>query len=425
MATVAAVSIYGFGQKYYFWPVYSTMNREFSKGVRLYLTPHARVQSTFAGHYDMAAYLVIVLPIVYALADTFTKRWQRVAAKSSFWLGTWLMIVSASRASFFAFIVMIVVVAVAKGLLGKQRRWRTAASGVVRFLLVLTILVFLFGEDLTERVVQVIDQIDVVHDTYHRINGYRRKAIEIAKDSLFHVAKEPPKDAISSDEVAVLVPSDQRPEPVRPGQPADVYVDVPDIVEVATVSATGETQIIKVDKGPRVWSEAAKTFGLSLAIRLDTLWPRAIEGFLTNPFLGKGYATLNKDSNEQFTEAESTDNNFLRTLGETGLFGFAMFYGAVVVIIGLSWRTMHASDVFVSHFAVGMLAGTIGLLINAMLIDVFAASKVAQSYWAWAGVFLAAIVVMQRSTSREHVGVSSVNATVSKKKRASRVALRA
>src|SRR3990167_11406372 len=53
------VSVYGFGQKYLYWPAYSTMNREFSKGVRLYLTEHARVLSTFGGHYDLAAYLMI------------------------------------------------------------------------------------------------------------------------------------------------------------------------------------------------------------------------------------------------------------------------------------------------------------------------------------------------------------------------------
>src|SRR3989344_305439 len=62
-----AVSIYGFGQKYLYWPAFSTMNREFSKGVKLYLTEHARVLSTFGGHYDLAAYLMMVLTIFIPL----------------------------------------------------------------------------------------------------------------------------------------------------------------------------------------------------------------------------------------------------------------------------------------------------------------------------------------------------------------------
>ena len=48
------------------------MNREFSKGMRLYLSEYARVQSTFAGHYDLGAYLVVVLPL--ALAGLFGLR---------------------------------------------------------------------------------------------------------------------------------------------------------------------------------------------------------------------------------------------------------------------------------------------------------------------------------------------------------------
>lgn len=50
--TLVAVVVYGFGQKYLLWPAFSTMNREFSKGARLYLGPGARVMSTFAGNYD-------------------------------------------------------------------------------------------------------------------------------------------------------------------------------------------------------------------------------------------------------------------------------------------------------------------------------------------------------------------------------------
>ena len=64
--TTFAVAFYGFGQRYYYWPVYSTMNREFSKGITLYLTEHARVQSTFAGHYDLGAWLVIILPNLHS-----------------------------------------------------------------------------------------------------------------------------------------------------------------------------------------------------------------------------------------------------------------------------------------------------------------------------------------------------------------------
>ena len=50
LLTILGVTLYGYGQKYLYWPAFSTMNREFSKGWALYLTQHARVISTFGGH---------------------------------------------------------------------------------------------------------------------------------------------------------------------------------------------------------------------------------------------------------------------------------------------------------------------------------------------------------------------------------------
>jgi len=70
---VLAAAIYGFGQKYAQWPVYSTMNREFAKGWRLVLTEHARVPSTFAGHYDLAAYIMMVLVVLWSLFFALKK----------------------------------------------------------------------------------------------------------------------------------------------------------------------------------------------------------------------------------------------------------------------------------------------------------------------------------------------------------------
>ena len=61
------VAVYGFGQKYLYWPAFSTMNREFSKGWVLYLTEHARVLSTFGGHYDLAAFIMMVLILLWSL----------------------------------------------------------------------------------------------------------------------------------------------------------------------------------------------------------------------------------------------------------------------------------------------------------------------------------------------------------------------
>lgn len=56
--------IYGFGQKHFSWPVIITQNEEYSKGIALRWVPGSNLNSTFAGHYDLATYLVMVIPIL-------------------------------------------------------------------------------------------------------------------------------------------------------------------------------------------------------------------------------------------------------------------------------------------------------------------------------------------------------------------------
>ena len=401
--TIIGISVYGYGQKFYYWPVYSTMNREFSKGVRLYLTPHARVQSTFAGHYDMAAFLVVALPIILAVWYQLKGRKQRLFFGAAYWIGTWLIIVSASRTSFLAFVSGMLAVIFFTGIRQTQW-WRMLWFWVSRGALMVGVtgmMFMVFGEDLQERLSQVLSSNPVVYAQFHELNKQRKDLI-LKLTGQYATAPTPPPNSISTDDAitsGVLTPTDTLPEPVKP---VDTYdTDVPEPVLIATSSDPSIPPVLQYRE--RVWSPCAQEKGLSLCIRLETLWPRAIKGFLRNPLLGSGYATLNKDAVEQFTEAESTDNNFLRTLGETGLLGFITFYGCVAVICWYAVRSLRSKDELSVALSVGVLGASIGLLLNAIYIDVFAASKVALTYWGFAGVFFA-----QRALSRTTANVDSV-----------------
>lgn len=396
VASVLAISVYGYGQKYWYWPVYSTMNREFSKGVRLYLTEHARVQSTFAGHYDLAAYLVVTLPIVAALAFSTQRKWLKIILHLIHIAGIWLIVVSASRTSYVAYVLSVMAVI---GFLAlrqstwKKRLWWGSTRGVA-MAIVLSLMMFVYGDAIYERFLQVLAGYPKIHDAYHYWNGQRKlytdHYIPAALGLKAWPKAEKPDNAISTDELAQgILPSDQRPTPV---QPPDVYVNVPEIIPVATQSASGAATIVYEERD-RIFSECAQKRGLSLCIRLETLWPRAIAGFWKNPLLGSGYATLNKETNQQFTEAESTDNNFLRTLGETGALGFITFYGCVLIVMFYSARNVFSPDKIKAAFSVGLLTGSAGLLLNAVYIDVFAASKVALTYWSLAGLLLAYLYI--------------------------------
>jgi len=436
--TVLAVSLYGYGQRYYFWPVYSTMNREFSKGIRLYLTEHARVQSTFAGHYDMSAFLVITLPLILALAYRVKRRRVSLVLHLIFWVGTWLLILSASRTPFAAYFAAVLLVIGITGLLQKNwlERIRFVVTRTVLLMVMLTFIFYYFGADMIERLSFVAKSNPITNQIITEFDSQRKMILPDSWLSMLPTTEElnaalpksrPPQTGISTDDVAaaaaaaqeVASKSDQPPSPINPTAPpkptpapsvlpAGVYVDVPDLIEVATVSATGETVMIQ-QKRKRVYSECALKKELSLCIRQETLWPRAMEGFLTNPITGSGYATLTKESIEQFTEADSTDNNFLRTLGETGILGFVSFYGAVVLILFFAVRNITSKDWLRSAFSVGMFCGSIGLLLNAVYIDVFAASKVAQTYWALAGVFFGYLALDQQ---KKGAGVREVKTSL-------------
>lgn len=373
---VVFISIYGFGQKYLYWPVYSTMNREFSKGMRLYLTEHARVPSTFGGHYDLAAFLVIFLTLFVAFFLTLKRKFLKWAFLFIFIAAYWLLILTASRTSFIAYLgaitVLIFILGLKKGVLWGLTRWSVLIS--------FSLLIMIFFGDLSDRFAHFLKMPEIKE--------------KLKLDNLLRPIKPPPTNfiALNKDIQLVMDITDERPVAERPeGLPPDVFKDIPDRYKlVATESgATGPAELKPV---ARTFSENAYKYGLSTAIRLDALWPWAIEGFKRNPLLGSGYSTLSKTSIGQFTEAESTDNDYLRLLGETGLLGFISFFAILFFILKTSIKALKDKiDPFLLAFTAGFIAFTLGLLVNALYIDVFEASKVAFMFWALTGVLLAVI----------------------------------
>lgn len=367
-----AVSIYGFGQKYLYWPAYSTMNREFSKGIRLYLTENARVLSTFGGHYDLAAYLMMVLTLFIPLL-LIVKNWvHKLLFLTVSICGFWLMILTVSRTSFLAYLVSITVVfgllILKKGLLWSISRW-----SVVIFL---SLFVMLSFGDLSDRFAHVL-----------KVQSLKNLALKpLTKAPSGHAYLEV---GSKSD----IPPSTSRPNEsgVQSAKPSDVTVDVPEFGSDGVPASLAAK--------PRVYSQNAVQYDLSTGIRLDYTWPKAIEGFTRNPLLGSGYSTLTKANIEDFTEAESTDNDFLRSLGETGMLGFLTFYGVIAVVcyqVITSYKKI--TDIFSATVVAALFAATIGLLVNAFYIDVFVASKVAYTFWILTAILLATIKI---STSKQ------------------------
>lgn len=409
---VFAIAVYGYMQKFFYWPVYSTMNREFSKGIRLVLTEHARIQSTFAGHYDMAAYLVIVLPIILSLALLVRNKKRKLILLFVFGAGFWLMVMSASRIPFAAILIALMLDIFFHTLLQKRllNKLIFFLSRTLFASIFLTLMLYYFGQNMLDRISNAISSSDQPVNINQMIDSLLDPLpLPQAHQLLAWLPKAPaiPDNAQAAPDLEAAIVaqvvsiSDQPPIPQNPSptittdRPRDVYEDIPEPVDTYETLADGTVQRVVIHK-TRVYSDCALKHELSLCIRLESLWPWALQSFATNPIFGTGYATLNKQFVDEFTIADSTDNNYLRTLGETGLVGFITFYGvSFFLIIYVGWSIHKLNTRMDKALAIGFVCGGIGLLINATYIDVFAASKVAYTFWFIAGLVRASILLQK------------------------------
>ncbi len=374
LITVVAVTLYGYGQKYLYWPAFSTMNREFAKGWALYLTEHARVLSTFGGHYDLAAFVMVVLIILWSLFFQLPKLWQKVSVGFILAGAFWLLILTASRTSFLAYLagvtVLFVLLAFKQGIKKSVKQWMVVT--------ILSIVVMLSFGDLSDRFTKLL-KLD------QRIGGL--------KSLLLQPLGKPPSGQnvvlLENNLAAVTSVSDQPPSLTKP---TDVYEDIP--LEIPTADGGTITK-------ERTYSRTAMLYDLSIGIRFDALWPRAIAGFKRNPLLGSGYSTLTKTQVEEFTEAESTDNDFLRALGETGILGFLAFGWILFTVVKVLWRKfLLVKDKVMLALMLALIASIVGLLVNALYIDIFEASKVAFFFWATTGLILGGVKTLPKAEEK-------------------------
>ena len=97
--------VYGFGQRYFSWPIIITQNQEYSKGVALRWMPGSHINSTFAGHYDLATFLVLVLPVVITSLFILKNKLVKLFLLAIWLMSLWLLVNTASRISLVSYLV--------------------------------------------------------------------------------------------------------------------------------------------------------------------------------------------------------------------------------------------------------------------------------------------------------------------------------
>ncbi len=325
------IVFYGFGQEIFKFPVISTTNREFSKGLILFLSPEARVNSTFAGHYDLAFYLTMVLVMLGSMFFTYkklkTKAIMALTGLSSFVL----LGMTATRASFIATLAAL-----------SLAFWLNNKKILVALLFVAAVAVVGLVPDLRHRLVATF--------TVNILGGGG------AKYELPEGEVPPNLNKLSEASKAALF-----------------------MVDVVQVSTAGGAEVKKVpsDVAP---GEPLNTTELgvyrSFGIRFDVEWPRAINAFYKNPILGTGYSSL----------TIATDNDILRSLGETGILGTLTLVIIFLVIIKKQLMFIFKSSGAEHAFVVGVFCSLLAMMATSVLFDVLEASKIATLLWFLLGV---------------------------------------
>ncbi len=117
----------------------------------------------------------------------------------------------------------------------------------------------------------------------------------------------------------------------------------------------------------------------SFEIRTRVEWPRAVRAFLRDPILGSGYSSIGL----------ATDNDFFRLRGEVGFLGFLSFMLLLFFVLKELFALWKMSEGFKKYYLSAVLALLLAFVCNALLIDVFEATKVASLFWLIIGITFA------------------------------------
>lgn len=322
--TVLSVNIYALGQKYLNWPVISTTNSEFSKGLILYLTPGARVNSTFAGHYDLAVFLMMFLIMVTGLFFSFKnfilKAWMLLLSG----LSTLVLIMTAARVSFVTALIGIILTL----MFAHKNKF-------VVIIVIFGILAMVYPSQLRDRLISTV--------TVNLLEQGQRYVPTNEKQTI--------RNRLNIPTLAT------------PDSTDSAWTSIPRSTDSATTASD-------ITPGEPVDSTDLAVYR-SFGIRFNIEWPRALNAFSKNPFLGTGYSSLGL----------ATDNDILRSLGEVGLLGTIAFALILVGVFKKVFRSIKNSDGLIRYFACGVLALIIAFILNGLFIDVFEASKVTAVFW--------------------------------------------
>ena len=381
--TVFAIVIYAAGQRFAGFPAVITMNEEFAKGKLLYLPPTARITATFAGHYDLAAYMVLIIPVILAAIFAVKRIGLKIGLTLLMVFSYIVLLFTESRVSIAAYFL-----AVSSTMIFMRKKLLLIPILIISFVLMNS----LSGS--SERLYKTFRIRDVA---FNMETGRPIAAVEdIDKKTGIAIAEsqEVTKERLPVGSGFIGLPGGGGSggggnsagsgllSRYEPSERIEVRQLTYKTYATQELAATGGAKLATVSG--RFLIRKALVYDISFTTRFQGEWPRAMEAFRRNPILGSGFSTISL----------ATDNDYYRMLGETGILGtlifLGVFFAAGVVIVRSYKKLDHKLS---RNFVLGIAGGIIGLSFNALLIDVFEASKIAYTLWILIGLGLGVAVI--------------------------------
>src|SRR5258708_7261708 len=381
--TLAGIIIYGIGQKFYInlwhafpkffekypfcFPSFQTGNEEFAKGIPLCLPSDARITSTFGGHYDLAAYMVFIIPVLVGIFIGIKRIGLKIGIALLSLGSILLLVLTSSRASFAAYLIGVIGMLIFL----KQKKWIIPVAVVSIGILVI------FSSSTIKRFTQTFHFASIVTNNQGQVVG--ETSASLPKDLQKKISKNPVV-------VGQAPPTQSLPQ-------GSGFLTLPEVkTQVATSVAVVKTSLssaaakkLNLTYGGEEIStvsgsfliQKALVYDISFTTRFQGEWPHAWAAFMKNPPLGTGFSSITLAS----------DNDYLRALGESGFLGLGSFLFIFLLMgILLKEKGHTIKDNLERCFVFGLAGGVLGLFLNAVLIDVFEASKVAEPLWIMLGI---------------------------------------
>ena len=309
------------------------------------------VISTFAAHYDFGAFLILMIMLAIWGYYSHTKWWKKilfVLLALAFW---WMSRLVYGRAAYLGLLVGLMVV-----LAIKMSGW-------------------------------ILLPVWEVLQTFDRYLGGRfsRYTYNFKFNILPEAPAPPPVPTPAIDTVASA--------PARRGFGGLVERLTGPSPTPAGVSPESGASVVTKESWIRVWLDQHVSAGSTwlrtwvgrLDVELDPSanirlveWQDALARVGYHFLWGGGYYTNGGPTNN----VGGTDNDFVRHIVEVGVIGLAIFLLLIWDFVRVAWRSYRSLAVpHLRYFHLAMIGFIVGLLVEAMFIDIFESSKIAFLFW--------------------------------------------